>query len=116
MIPLNLMPFFAQYWPYFLAGLFFYTVFYLSMERTRSNIDHEHEKRRRQQAMMAAEQEAKKKNSASSSPAKQKRREAADDSDSDEEIEDQATPAFDECPFIPYEGEKYDEVASRGKF
>ena len=105
MIPLNLMPFFAQYWPYFLAAAFFYTVFYLAMERTRTNIDRDHEKRKKQ-----LEQQQQQQQQLDSSGEKKKRREAADDSDTDDEIGDQATPAFDECPFIPYQGDKYSEV------
>ena len=97
MIPLNLMPFFAQYWPLVLAGLFFYTVFYLSMERTRNTIDQEQEKKRKIQQQQQQNM-------------KGKTREAADDSDTDDEIGDQAKPAFEECPFIPYQGEKYSEV------
>ena len=103
MIPLNLMPFFWHYWPYMLAAVFFYTVFYLAMERTRVNIDRDAEKRRR----MEQQNNAKKK---IEEERPQKRREAADNSDTDDEIGDQATPAFEECPFIPYQGETYGEV------
>lgn len=51
MIPVNLMPFFTQYWPFVLGGVFLYTLMYLSIEKTREQVTMEEERVKRRQEL-----------------------------------------------------------------
>ncbi len=35
MIPVNMMPLLANYWPYVLGGVFLWTIVYISIDKTR---------------------------------------------------------------------------------
>ena len=51
MIPINLMPFFTQYWPFVLGGVFLYTVIYLSIEKTREEVHREESRQSRKKEL-----------------------------------------------------------------
>ena len=86
MIPINLMPFFAYYWPYILAGVFFYTILYISIDKTREATQRDEDKI-------------------------QKRKEAADVDDDDDEVNELDEDMHDqEIDMVPYKAETYSEV------
>ena len=51
MIPVNLMPFFTQFWPYVLGGVFLYTLMYLSIEKTREEVVREEERAKKKKRL-----------------------------------------------------------------
>ena len=91
---LDSMPFFANYWSYFLGGIVLYAIFYLSSSTARKPSFAEQRK-----------QEVKEEK-------RSRRREAADDSE-EEDLEADSAPVSDpneNVEFVPYQGKEYDEV------
>ncbi len=97
MIPVNMMPLLANYWPFVLVGVFVWTILYISIDKTRETFRKEEEKFER-----LAE--------------KRRRVEAGEDDDDSVEALDAAPTTTDgpdigeDVEFIPYKNEKYSEV------